>query len=115
MGGEQKKARILCLHGYENSGSILKKQLGMSGWLKELGTTCDFVFASAPFDSALPVTPIVQQYFPKDPKCQWFERIEHLDTGGVRYVGLNKVSPGPSAAAAAVASSPPCLGVLTHK
>merc|ERR1711904_204676 len=90
MGVEQKKARILCLHGYENSGSILKKQLGMSGWLKELGTTCDFVFASAPFDSALPVTPIVQQYFPKDPKCQWFERIEHLDTGGVRYVGLNK-------------------------
>ena len=35
------------------------------------------------------MTPIVQQYFPDDPKCQWFERIEHVEAG-VRYIGLDK-------------------------
>ena len=36
------------------------------------------------------MTPIVQEFFPDDPKRQWFERIEHLESGGVRYVGLDK-------------------------
>merc|ERR1712224_397557 len=84
-----KKARILCLHGYENSASILKKQLAMAHWFKHLENTCEFVFLSGPFDSVPPVTPIVQQYFPDDPKCQWFEKIEHVEAG-VRYIGLDK-------------------------
>ena len=89
VGSTGKRARILCLHGYENSASILKKQLAMSGWLREFEKKCEFVFVSGPFDSVPPVTPIVQQFFPDDPKCQWFEKIEHLESG-VRYIGLDK-------------------------
>ena len=51
---QKKKARVLCLHGYENSGPILKKQLQMGGWIKEFGDLCDFVFVSAPFTSVPP-------------------------------------------------------------
>jgi len=35
------------------------------------------------------VTPIVEQFFPDDPKCQWFRKMEHLEEGGVRYAGLD--------------------------
>ena len=51
---QKKKARVLCLHGYENSGPILKKQLQLGGWIKEFGDLCDFVFVSAPFTSVPP-------------------------------------------------------------
>ena len=57
-----KKARILCLHGYENSASILKKQLAMAGWLKELENKCEFVFLSGPFDSKPPGKSTQQAY-----------------------------------------------------
>ena len=35
------------------------------------------------------MTPIVQKFFPDDPKRQWFQRMENLPNG-VRYVGLGK-------------------------
>lgn len=107
QGVGKRPARILCLHGYENSAPILRKQLDMSGWLREL-PDCEFVFANAPFSSELPVSPIVQQFFPDDPKCQWFEKIEHLDSG-VRYRGLSR---GLDHVAATLSDQGPFDGIL---
>merc|ERR1711985_221476 len=91
------RARILCLHGYENSKEIMHKQMRMAGWLGSGRKSdekvvpfenCDFVFVSAPFASEPPVSKIVEHFFPEDPKRQWFERIQN-EEAGVRYLGLD--------------------------
>lgn len=91
------RARILCLHGYENSKEIMHKQMRMAGWLGSERKSdekvvpfenCDFVFVSAPFASEPPVSKIVEHFFPEDPKRQWFERIQN-EEAGVRYLGLD--------------------------
>ena len=85
-----KRIRLLCLHGYENSGPILKKQLEWAGWCEQFGDLCEFECISAPFPAQDPVSPIVARYFPEDPKCSWFQKIHNDASGGVTYRGKEK-------------------------
>lgn len=60
----EKKFKVLCLHGYGDSGAYLKMQLQV--WPSNVLETMDFVFIDAPF-------PTQKKPFGPFPAFYWFK------------------------------------------
>ncbi|EFJ10056.1 hypothetical protein SELMODRAFT_128834 [Selaginella moellendorffii] len=66
--GERTKLRVLCLHGFRTSGSILEKQL--SKWSSSIHELLDLTFLDAPYPAKGKSD--VEGFFPP-PYYEWFQ------------------------------------------
>ena len=62
------KPRVLCLHGFRTSGSILKLQMAAMAH----HVNADFVFIDAPHAAGGPPDQGVQTFYPKMSYFEWF-------------------------------------------
>uniref|UniRef100_A0A0D6QRF4 Serine hydrolase domain-containing protein n=1 Tax=Araucaria cunninghamii TaxID=56994 RepID=A0A0D6QRF4_ARACU len=68
LAGGRKKLRVLCLHGFRTSGSIMQKQIGK--WDKSVLERLDLCFPDAPFPAEGKSD--VEGHFPP-PYYEWFQ------------------------------------------
>ena len=86
---EKAKLRVLCLHSFRTSASILRQQFEIAGWEAEgtLGDLCDFTFVDSPHPSSGAIPPDVSGFF-EPPYYEWWNATT-VD-GALEYVGLEQ-------------------------
>jgi len=66
-----RKLRILCLHGYNNTGEIMKFQ--MKNFIETFGDLCEFTFLDGP---AISQWPVIQHFVDRGIPAPYYGMIE---------------------------------------
>ena len=76
----RRPVRILCLHGYQTGGDILRCQLQRAGWTRALEPRgVEFVCLDAPHATGGRVDPVVAKFFPGMPNFNWWDARKNSD------------------------------------
>ncbi|KAI9913860.1 hypothetical protein PsorP6_006448 [Peronosclerospora sorghi] len=79
--------RILCLHGWRTSGSILEHQT--SALRQAFGSRVEFRYVDAPWRASGPVPELVRSFYgDKGPFYEWWDAVKQQDRETLRYEGF---------------------------
>ncbi|POM62746.1 Serine hydrolase (FSH1)-like protein [Phytophthora palmivora] len=79
--------RVLCLHGWRTSGSILQRQT--SALHQAFGSKAELVFVDAPWKASGPAPELVRSFYGENgPFYQWWDAIRCEDGETFRYEGF---------------------------
>ncbi|ETK82888.1 hypothetical protein F441_12069, partial [Phytophthora nicotianae CJ01A1] len=79
--------RVLCLHGWRTSGSILQRQT--SALRQAFGPKAELVYVDAPWAASGPAPELVRSFYGKNgPFYQWWDAIKREDGETYRYEGF---------------------------
>jgi predicted esterase len=80
--------RVLCLHGWRTSGSILQRQT--SALRQAFGPKAELVYVDAPWDASGPAPELVRSFYGKSgPFYQWWDAVKREENSeAFRYEGF---------------------------
>ncbi len=91
MGHPRHTVKLLALHSFRTSGSILEKQMAISGFSKVLRDECnaEIVFVDAPNVASGPIPNDVVAAFPNEKYYEWWNATQRED-GEWEYVNADR-------------------------
>ncbi|OWZ13668.1 Serine hydrolase (FSH1) [Phytophthora megakarya] len=79
--------RVLCLHGWRTSGSILQRQT--SALQQTFGSKAELVYIDAPWTASGPAPEMVRSFYGEHgPFYQWWDAVKREDGETFRYEGF---------------------------
>jgi hypothetical protein len=86
----KKKLKVLCLHSFRTSADIVKLQLAMGGWDKQLEDSTEFMTINGIFKATGEPPEDVKAAFPNMGSFQWYDAERNADTGKMEYKGIEE-------------------------
>lgn len=84
-----RKLRVLCLHSFRTSSSILKVQMEIAGWEASLGDLVEFTCEPDGNPASGDIPKEVSMFFPDDQYFEWWNAMKDEDCK-TEYVGIEK-------------------------
>lgn len=90
INNKKKKLKVLCLHSFRTSADIVKLQLAMGGWDKQLEDSTEFMTVNGIFKATGEPPEDVKAAFPNMGSFQWYDAERNADTGKMEYKGIEE-------------------------
>lgn len=90
INNNKKKLKVLCLHSFRTSADIVKLQLAMGGWDKQLEDSTEFMTINGIFKATGEPPEDVKAAFPNMGSFQWYDAERNADTGKMEYKGIEE-------------------------
>jgi hypothetical protein len=90
INNNKKKLKVLCLHSFRTSAEIVKLQLAMGGWDKQLEDSTEFMTINGIFKATGEPPEDVKAAFPNMGSFQWYDAERNADTGKMEYKGIEE-------------------------